>query len=487
MKLNKIAVVGGGTAGLISALILKKRFPNKTIDVIHSSKLGIIGVGEGSTEHWRQFMEFLGIDQFEMLRRTDGSLKMGIMFQDWADKPYMHSLQSTFDGKAGQHPIVYSNLIARGVDPLELVSQSSVNSLIGQDYLTDSKKFYANQFHFNTHKLNEYLLELCVSSGIDIIDDVVNDVTLDDNGNVKSVTGEKEYKYDFYIDSTGFKRIIIGKLGAKWISHAKYLKMKSAIVFPLPEEPSIPMWTLAKAMDYGWLFRIPVYDRFGNGYIFDSDYITADQAKDEVERYFGKKIEVAKTITFDPGALDKVWIKNCVAIGLSASFVEPLEASSIGTSIQQVFLLMHRLENYDDAVIESYNKSCNDILINIRDFIVTHYLTNKTNTQFWKDVSSIELPKTLKKKLDLWKHKLPVSEDFSSESQYILFNANNYLMVLYGLGLVDKDSVKLEYESYPEELRNYIESILHQRQSYEMNSKMMTHKKFLKKLRESGE
>ena len=217
--------------------------------------------------------------------------------------------------------------------------------------------------------------------------------------------------------------------------------MKSAVVFPTGDEENYNMWTLAKAMDYGWRFKIPVWGRHGNGYIFDSDYITAEQAKQELDIEFGKDVEIAKTFDFDPGAVDRAWIKNCVAIGLSGSFVEPLEASSIGTSIQQAFLLMHRLPNYNEKTIASYNKSFNDIMENIRDFIILHYLTKKDNTSFWKNASMISLPDSLQAKLELWRNKLPITEDFNSLSDYILFNASNHTMILSGLGLFNNKSI----------------------------------------------
>jgi flavin-dependent dehydrogenase len=482
-KTDSIVIVGGGTAGLVSALILKTKFPSKKIDVIASKQIGIIGVGEGSTEHWREFMSYVGIDQYEMLEQTDGTLKLGIMFTNWAEKPYFHSVQIPYDFRQSQYNALYAKIIGDGKDSSAMSSPLIWNSLVDENMDNDKNKFIANQFHFNTNKLNEYLQKNAKIRGINVIDDIITDVILDDDGYVKSLTGENSsYEYDFYIDSTGFKRLLINKLGAEWQSHSKYLKMKSAIVFQLPEEEVMPMWTLAHAMDYGWLFRIPVYDRFGNGYIFDSDYINADQAKAEVEKYFGKEITVGKQINFDPGALKDVWIKNCVAVGLSASFIEPLEASSIGTSIQQTLLLTHRLENYTEPVVDSYNKSCTDILENIRDFVILHYLTRKDNTQFWKDVSDIELPESLQSKLNLWKHKLPVAEDFSGLSHYVLFKDVNFLFVLHGLGLFDTDSIKKEYDAITDFVQYRVNDILSSSENFARTARAIPHKEYIRRI-----
>ena len=484
-KTESIAIVGGGSAGLVTALILKSKFPNKKIDVIASKQIGIIGVGEGSTEHWRDFMKYVGIDQYEMLEQTDGTLKLGIMFTNWAEKPYFHSVQTPYDFKQSQYSALYAKIIGDEKDSSAMSASWLWNSLMSEEMDNDTNKFIANQFHFNTNKLNEYLSKLAIVRGINLIDDIVIDVVLDDDGCIKSLTGENAtYEYDFYVDSTGFKRLLINKLGAEWQSHSKYLKMKSAIVFQLPEEEVLPAWTLAHAMDYGWLFRIPVFDRFGNGYIFDSDYIDADQAKAEVEKHFGREITVGKQINFDPGALKNVWIKNCVAVGLSASFIEPLEASSIGTSIQQAMLLTHRLENYTEPVVDSYNKSCTDILENIRDFVILHYLTKKNNTQFWKDVSKIELPESLQSKLDLWKHKLPIAEDFSGLSHYILFRDVHFIFVMHGLGLFDTNSVKKEYDAIPDFIKYTINDILLSNENYSRTARVIPHKEYIRRIRQ---
>jgi tryptophan halogenase len=223
--------------------------------------------------------------------------------------------------------------------------------------------------------------------------------------------------------------------------------MKSAIMFATDmAEDNIPMYTTAQAMDYGWMFSIPTYGRTGNGYIFDSDYINRDAAHAELEKFLGKSVEINREINFAPGALDTPWIKNCCAVGLSASFVEPLEASSIGTSIQQAFLLSDLIINYDEPVIKKYNNLMSGILENIRDFIILHYLTKKSNTEFWITARTVELPDSLSTKLDVWKNKLPTLDDFTDSSQYRLFSDPHHILILHGLGLLDADKVKQEYD-----------------------------------------
>jgi tryptophan halogenase len=259
--------------------------------------------------------------------------------------------------------------------------------------------------------------------------------------------------------------------------------MKSAITFQLPDTEEYNIWTLAQAMDYGWMFKIPVWGRSGNGYIYDSDYIDQEQAKAEVEKLLGKEIEIGKHISFDPGALDRVWIKNCCAVGLSASFVEPLEATSIGTSIQQAFLLMHRLPNYNEKTIEKYNKDISNILTNIRDFVILHYRVKKDNTEFWKDIQHMPVPDSLKDKLDRWRSNLPIADDFKEITDYKLFGEAHHLFILAGLKLFDIDKIQNEYNMMHPEIRRFADQHVRERKKIEQITPSVGHKEFITKIR----
>ena len=444
---KKIAIVGGGSAGLAAALILKTKFPSWTVDIVRSEKIGIIGVGEGSTEHWTAFMEYVGIHYFDLVKECDATFKSGIMFQNWSEKDYLQSIAGRYSQIKDHYPFVYGKLIADNVDPRYMLSAHAWDSKVNIWFISNQESCPVLQFHFNTHKLNDFLTKLAVSRGINIYDDEIVDVKIGDTGDIKSIVGNKQdYHYDFYVDSSGFNRLLINKLGAKWQSYSKHLKMKSAIMFASGMQDQIPMWTAARAMDYGWMFSIPTYGRTGNGYIFDSDYITPDQAHKELEIHLGKPVDIVKKINFDPGALDRPWIKNCCAIGLSASFVEPLEASSIGTTIQQSFLLSELIFDYTESCSIKYNTIMSGILDNIKDFIFLHYLTDKKNTEFWTDAKNATVPDTLKNKLEVWKTKLPTSHDFCDVSPYRLFSELHHVLVLYGLNYFDVEKIREEYE-----------------------------------------
>jgi flavin-dependent dehydrogenase len=477
-----ITIVGGGTAGYISALILKSRFNNLNIKIIKSQKIGIIGVGEGSTEHWKQFLIFTNINEQELIKETDATLKCGVMFKNWGKEDYLHSVQNELINlKFGQTSIGYQILLSKKPKQNKLNNSVFWKSEIPINFLKNNS-IPTNQYHFNTFKLNNFLNKKSIEKGISIIDDEIINVETKNNQIVKLKGRKKNYTSDLFIDCTGFKKLLISKLGAKWISYKKYLRMNEAIAFPTEDTENYNIYTTAQALDYGWLFQIPTYGRQGNGYIFDSNYINADKAQQEVEKLYRKKINISKHIKFDAGALDKVWINNCVAIGLSANFVEPLEATSIGTSIQQAFLLMHFLPIYNKQNIDFYNRQMQIIMENIRDFIVLHYKTKKTNTIFWKDIKKLELPDTLKYNLEKWKTRLPIREDFL-QSNYLLFYEYNWIHILYGLNLININNIKKGLDYFNSDHIKQLDQTINNIFKYDNNN--LTHKKYLDIIRNS--
>ena len=311
----------------------------------------------------------------------------------------------------------------------------------------------------------------CVERNITIQEDTIKEVKLNKNG-IESIKGKKKYTADFFIDCTGFRRVLINKFKNRWISFNKYLKVKSAIVFPTEDMDNYNPYTTATAMNAGWMFSIPVWGRTGNGYIFDSDVITKEQAHEEVEKKLQKEIEVRKQINFDPGYLEKSWIKNCFAVGLSANFVEPLEASSIGTSIQQAYLLSHYIINYNQNTIDKFNNTMEDIMLNIRDFICLHYITPRKE-QFWKTQI---IPDSLKDRLEVFKTRLPIREDFC-KSQYFLFREPHYIVVMHGLGLINIEKIKKQYSMLNDDFKELIKI------KYENTDNYITHKEWLEKVR----
>jgi tryptophan halogenase len=442
--MKNIIVLGGGTAGLISAITIKQTFPEYSVKVIESDSIGIIGVGEGSTEHWRSWSEYCKIDIRDIIRETDGALKKGIKFENWNGdgKSYFHSLQEPFytpnqpiNVDAFAKTLIVENIKLEDV----LLETSLINYRAGL--------FAVNQFHFNTFKLNAYLHKLCSQRNISVIASTIKDVVLTETGDVNYIIGEDDATYtaDLFVDSSGFKRIIATKVGAEWVSYKKYLPMNHALAFPTDDITDLKPYTLSRALSSGWNWRISTQGRYGNGYVFDDNFIDATKAHDEVQSFYTEEVKVAKDIKFEAGRVDKFWINNCVSIGLSASFVEPLEASSIGNSILQSFGLCEMLEGWfiDRSVAEDYNKKFIACFDNIVDFVQLHYMTKRNDTEFWKTLPErmIKTP-FIEQNLDLFKRSLPQYYKFGGINTYTMFNAPNWTQVMAGLELFDKDFLR---------------------------------------------
>jgi len=447
----KIAIIGSGTAGLVCALILKKTYPTFQIDIVHSPDQDIIGVGEGSTEHWRQFMEYVGITNSEIIKECDATFKTGIYFQNWSAQPYLHTIEGNYTNKHLERLIDYEYLISKKIEPLSLALSTSYKNILpytenGYDIINNPP---ISQYHFDTYKLNNFLSEKCKQFGICFFNDHIEYVAKNTSGKIKSLTGKrKHYNYDFYVDCTGFKKILHTSFDPTWVSLRDYLHLDSAVVFPTSRTGNIiPMYTKATALNNGWMFTIPTYTRYGNGYIFDSSTVTEDKAIDEVRNYLQHDIDVKKTIKFDPGYLKSPWIENCVAIGLSSNFVEPLEATSIGISIQQSFMLSSHLQGYSLESINQYNKIFNQIMTNTRDFLFLHYMNKKVrkiSSEFWNKIDTIKPPQSLESIIQIAKNRLPFDSDINC-TNYELFGSANFSLVLYALGHIDSDKIQANF------------------------------------------
>lgn len=444
MKINTITVVGGGTAGCVSALILKKRFPQCNIEIVESENIGIVGVGEGSTEQWDDFISYCDFNHFEVIRECGATFKMGIMFEGWDDNPFLHSIIDIFDSNYKGYYYVYSHLVANQHHPKDLNPRWMWHNKTPLSFYNNLNNTPTRQFHFDTFKLNKWLHQKCIERNIKIRVDDIKNIFLKDDGSIKYLCGTRNNYYsDFYIDCSGFSRLILQKkLGVKWKSYSDYLPLNSAMAFQTKEMEEYNLWTKATAHSAGWGWTIPVQEKTGNGYVYSDDFISQREAHREMEKYVGQKIRDAKHFKFEAGRLEKFWDKNCCAIGLSSNFVEPLEATSIGSSIQQVFALAAMLPSNDYM---RYNEIVVGIYDNIVDYIVAHYLTTKEDTPFWKEIkNNLKIPDSLQYNLDMWKHRMPHNSDI--DSSWVLFHANNYIPILHGLKWFDVDAIKAEYE-----------------------------------------
>lgn len=443
-------VVGSGTAGLVGAMMLRSAFPLMDITIVSSSQVGIIGVGEGSTEHWRMFMDACNIPLGELLNETKATHKNGIRFENWTNHTpdYFHSVSDASTIGYYNFYGLYNILVENNKTLTENISS---RAMIENKVRADRPHESVNQYHFDTVLLNNYLTRLCKERDIRFVDSKIIKTNLSiENGNIESVTLENGELLEagFWIDASGMARILISEVSdAKWKSFSNHLQMNSAIPFPTQPDPSgeIRPYTRARAIQNGWVWEIPTQERRGNGYVYSSNFCSDDQAISEVSSLLGFEVQPVKTIKFDPGHLEKMWVKNCAAIGLSSAFVEPIEASSIGGTIQQMRCLVENLSSYKvghTAVQNQFNKKMNIMMENILSMIYLHYISDRRDTEMWRNQANTPVPEYLQNLLDLWGERPPFHNDIST-SNYEMFHVPHFYHVAQGQKVLSQEASSL--------------------------------------------
>jgi tryptophan halogenase len=390
-------VVGGGTAGWITALKIRKHFPENKITVIESSEIGILGAGEGTTPSFVQFLHDIDININDFIKNTKATIKDGIKFTNWHgdNTHYLHPFFESLDCYETQY-----------ISKIHSISQNeNLNKQCLFNYTLEQNKtkFFINNdryesagcysFHFDARMTATYLKGIGASRNIQIIDSKVKNFLQDDNGFIYSIHLDNDQLIDcnFVFDCTGFARRIIGNLYKEnWLDYQKSLPVDRALPFFIENKTNvIPPYTEAIAMKYGWIWKIPVQGRFGCGYVFDSSYTTDQEAEREIEALFGN-VEIPRSFSFKAGYYENTWVKNCVAIGLSSGFIEPLEATSIWVSLVSLDCLLKDflhgiLDKNDKSYKNNYNTKIREMNDQIKGFIQLHYLTNRQDSLFWQD------------------------------------------------------------------------------------------------------
>lgn len=395
-----IVVVGGGTAGWLTALMMQTRYPESDISVVESSKVGILGVGESTLLNSQKIFDYIGLDPVEFMKSTKSSMKSGSYLVNWNKdkKPYFLAFSPT--SNFGDHR--YKKMVASCLlheDSINRVNQSYLFGLDNRISVTKENLFdkykndknfiwkMAHSWHIDARLLAEYLHKTGVERGIKVIDNFVSDFIQSDNGDIEEIIFEDgtSAKSDFVFDCTGFQRLIIGKLfNQDFIDYSDNIPSDSTIGFFLPVDEEIPPYTQVTAMNYGWMFSISLQHRIGAGYVYSSKFITDEDAKKEILEKF-PEAKIQGKFSFKPGHFDKMWINNVYAIGLSGGFLEPLQSTGIHMAAQFMYdivmydLINNRTEKDREFLNDRYRKFYTDT----RDFIQLHYITNKTDNDFW--------------------------------------------------------------------------------------------------------
>ncbi len=464
MKKNFV-ILGGGTAGWFTALFIQKVRPNDNVSIIESTKIGTIGVGEATTPNVINFFTYLNIPIEDVIKNTNGTIKNGISFENWNGdgKKYFHAFFEHLT-PFKVHPM-FSNdcfefYLKHLIHENKNLEDYQYSPLISYQNKVDTKHTsYA--LHFDAGMLAAFLKKTAIERGINHIDAEFESLSTNDKNDITKITlnNGQSVDVDFVFDCSGMARKIIGEhYKQKWISYRDHLPMKKAIIIPKEKEDLFP-YTKAIAMKYGWIFEIPLQHRVGRGYIFDSDYINEEQALKECEEYYGEKINVKKVIDFDAGRFEKVWVNNCVAVGLSSTFIEPLESTSLFLTIEQLMMFNHFHNtwfesNEDDR--DMYNLICGNNMKETLSFVYLHYITKRKDSQFWIDFpTKHKPPKHFEKKLHKLKQNNIRHYDCVDTMLTAQFRMSSYVQVAQGLGVADVPINIKGFENIEPSVDNY--------------------------------
>lgn len=466
---RRFVIVGGGTAGWLSALMLQEAFAqqklNATVTVVESSKIPTIGVGEGTTAVFRQMLKQFGFDEFEFLSETQATIKFGIRHKDW------RRLGHHYDGPIDDPHLVVEPAGSRPQSYIDIFSCAASRRLADTHlfaYLLDQHKApfarkadgglvpigpYHHAYHFDQALAGQYLRRK--SKGVEIIDAQVSGAKRDPvTGDITALIGDAgDIAGDFFIDCTGFRRALIsGVMGGAWVSYRDVLPLNRAMPFwlDIKEGEELSPFTMAWAQKAGWLWMIPTQARIGCGYVYSDAFTTPDQAKAEIESVLGQKIEPRNDIKIDAGRQREAWIGNCLSIGLASSFLEPLEATSIhGTIVQMMVFTRFHLKTLDGR--NAYNDLAARQVDDFRDFINLHYVSERRDTPFWEAVAADFISPATKARLALWKAKMPEYEDFMPlPGGFAHTEQQLHYPVLDGLGLLNRDIARKFMDAHPD-------------------------------------
>lgn len=428
--MKSIIIVGGGTSGWMTANILAHSFKDINITLVESPEVPIIGVGEGSTPALRNFFDLLNIREDEWMPECNATYKTGIRFNNWSTvedyESYFHSFPSTIDQHIQKNFFYNAQLRATGID-----LSANPSSFYLAAKISEQKKLpIANEnfpfeidyaYHFDAGLLGKYLKKIAMGNGVNYKVGHVKDTKLSKDYDIKAVILKDNQKIagDFFIDCSGFKGLLINKLPhIEFISYQDELYNDSAVAISTPlDSDAIGAQTEATALKYGWAWKIPLTNRNGNGYVYSSRYVNKEQAEQELKKHLDitNSEQEVRHLSFKLGRKNKHWKNNCLAVGLSQGFIEPLEATALLLIQQTVgkFVDAYQQGGFTNKFQEKFNHQINSDFDGIKDYIVLHYtLNSREDSEYWKNNSNNlkNISPRLQKLLQGWKSGLDISQ-----------------------------------------------------------------------------
>ncbi|HET9899073.1 MAG TPA: tryptophan halogenase family protein [Streptosporangiaceae bacterium] len=463
---ERVLIAGGGTAGWMTAAYLQASFGDKVaVTLVESATVGAIGVGEATFSTIRHFFHSIGLNERDWMPACNATYKLGIRFVDWRcpGHDFYHPFErpTTLNGysmtewwlrcrpseRFDRDCFILASMCDTLRAPFSLGGQlfegdGHTLSAGQRTMLDDEDTQYPYAYHFDASLLADYLMRLATSRGVRRIVDSIVDVKRSESGVGGLVTQEHgTLEADLYVDCTGFRGLLLSKaLEEPFVSFQHLLPNDSAVALRVPadiEKDGIRPYTTATAKDAGWMWTIPLYGRNGVGYVYASDYCTKDEAERVLRESVGPAADdlEANHIRMRIGRSRNSWVGNCVAIGLSSGFVEPLESTGI-------FFIQHGIEQLvrhfpagrlDQRLVDQYNRRVARCIDGIAEFLAFHYrASGRADNAYWKATKERELPGDLAERISLWQAELP--DEGSIYPHYHGFEPYSWVALLIGLG-----------------------------------------------------
>jgi len=414
----RIVVVGGGTAGWMAALAFATGLRGRSVELVESEEIGIVGVGEATFPSIREYHRLVGIDEAVFLRATNGTFKLGIEFRDWRERGegYFHTF-GDFGALVGPYALWghHRRLDDAGLGPLGAQCVPSVMAMQGRFAVPeqhDGGAVHKYAYHFDATKYAPFLRDLALRRGARRTEGRIVEVTRREDGGIRSVTlaDGREVAGDLFIDCSGFASLLLGRtLDEPFVDFSHWLPVDRAWACPCERTGSeLAPYTRATALEGGWAWRIPLRNRTGHGHVFSTRYVSEERAREQLmQQLDGAPLAEPRLLKFTTGHRARFWVHNVVALGLASGFLEPLESTSIfliQTGLGRLMTLLASGVPINEETVACYNTGAVRQFARIRDFIILHYcLTARRDSALWRDMATMRLPDTLAFKLHAWR------------------------------------------------------------------------------------
>jgi hypothetical protein len=453
-NIRRVAIVGGGTAGWMTALLFAQALVPRGVEIVvlESPTVGIIGVGEGSTPWLRGFFDGLGIEESDWMPACHATYKCGITFDGWSTRPgytrYFHPFASMLDNLTMAQFVHNAQARLNGADVCALPDRFFIAARLAEKHMAPRPQrnfpfdvWYG--YHFDAVLLGQYLKKVAEERGVKYKPCHIEDVQLGPDGDVACVrTREGEtVAADFFVDCSGFAGLLVQKaLQTPFVSFADNLFNDAAVALPTAIGDDIPSQTVSIAMNHGWKWVIPLTSRYGNGYVYSSSFCSADEAERELRASLGMLDDPtpARHLKMRIGRVTKHWNRNCLAVGLSQGFIEPLEATALLFIQRTANAFVEVLEkgDFSEKARDAYNARINEHFEGTRDYIVTHFKTNSRNdTDYWRACSANgNLSDSLKELYSLWLSGRGILEPVARQSIGKGYPVLSWYSIMAGMG-----------------------------------------------------